>query len=575
VYLKVNTNTEYRIMLSNRQSVVPNTGNVGENNTNDISTVQNTHGTISMNSTHTPNASHTNTPHYVLNVSNANDNSNSINYGNNEHDVADVNMHNNTHTMSITPHDSHVNNGSDIARTSDHNMINAESDMRSDKSYTVNANTKQYVIVETDSGMQKFNLYDNNRNLIGGFSSVQLIKYVIANDTKCNSTSFLSNEDYLSSQPVIEKYIGVYSKEDNEIVLRDYIESPFMGSVETLVKLYMFINDFEKHRLSQQLNYVSDEKDRECITDALNRLIYNLLTHTMKVITAITNRIDNMPHKDRKESDKSVKESLLRYGVSIMYRLSKFVKSTVEKSYNKINRDVQELRALTKNRDEIVNRLDASMRIVEAQNQRINALMTATTNSINVNSMSGGGMHYDSYSDYDMLHDDRDIAYDNDEYNDHNEEHNEYNDYIEEGDECGVMEGDGISEFQPNSSITNNMRELIGGSMNTDSSHNTSSNATSNVSSNTTSNKSSNKTSHNTSENNSYSDSDNDMDISNNIVSTSIPIGHSMIGGSANSIQSITGADSISTTSSNLPQISTLSIPDLEGDNLTLYDLLV
>lgn len=530
-------------MLSNRP---------GGNNT-EVNNITPTNDNASINVNNNSNMDNTNT--YDITPVNSN---NSNTYNNNTYNSNNYNS-NNYNSNGITNTNTDIPNNMNH-ETSDKNMLKTSS-RDNTRDYAINMNTSTCVYVATHKDTKTFVISDSNGVEIGRFSSLQLIKYVVK--AECGDIkSFLKLVDS-SSDSVIEKYIGKYNVENGEIEMINYIDSPFMGSVETLVNLYLFINSFEKNELTNELiRNVVDDKQQECIRSAISSLIYNLLTHTMKVITAITNKINESGIVS--ENDKSVKESLLVYGASIMYRLSKFVQSSIDKSNERIELSMKKISEFENGRNMIVNKIESMEKIIETQNNRINTLLTNTALYQNqMMNMTGGSSKDDDY--------------------DSDEKYEYENNLDSPNDQYGIIKNDFISEFHENSELTKKIDMIIGGGA-----------ATSDITSNVVTSNDSNITSNsyyddydsydNTSNVNTTNNAmdisantSNDVNTSNAAISTSVPLTNAMIGGKNKDVTSSNSniTSNPSSTSNTIVQLSSLSIPELNVKDLKLEDLLI
>jgi hypothetical protein len=261
---------------------------------------------------------------------------------------------------------------------------------KSKSNFVINVNSQQdgMIIVETDHDLKRFTFYSSQKSYLGSFSVFEFIKYITSNV----SNIFLQNTDLLSATPVIEKYIGTIKKLElptvrYEIKMFNYLESPFMGNVETLIKFYTFINEFENSQLQQELNILnSDEKIK--VKNMFNQMVHTLLTHILKIIAALTNKITSNTDSNLDPiKTKDIKNSLLKYSVSIMYRLSKFVKNEIDQKVGEINRLDVDLFRVEEIRNKIQSKLDSVQRSVDLQNSKIDIIIKNNLINTNVSKM--------------------------------------------------------------------------------------------------------------------------------------------------------------------------------------------
>ncbi len=95
------------------------------------------------------------------------------------------------------------------------------------------------IIVSYDTKLEKFTLFNKSRQLIGEITAEGLIKHI----TQSLSTTFLEN---VVLTQVYSMYICKIAIIGNEIkiTLLKHNESPFMGNLEMLIKIYKIIQKF-------------------------------------------------------------------------------------------------------------------------------------------------------------------------------------------------------------------------------------------------------------------------------------------------------------------------------------------
>ena len=218
------------------------------------------------------------------------------------------------------------------------------------------------IIVETDYNEKKFLFYDKNKNIIGGFTIYEFIHFILS-DIKSN---FLNNVNSDLSKNIIEKYICRFkdSSKKNTIEFLSQYDSPFMGNIEILIKFYTFICDFENNELNNELKKCPSESIQ--IIDKYNDMLYKLLTHTLKIIAIIVDKIN---------SDTKLKESLLKYSVSIVYKISKLISIQYEIKSNEINKCTQKMLEIQQNRDIVYTKLDIVQKAIDKQNSEIDLIV--------------------------------------------------------------------------------------------------------------------------------------------------------------------------------------------------------
>jgi len=249
--------------------------------------------------------------------------------------------------------------------------------------------SKGQIIVDFNNDDYKFIIYDRNKSLIGSFTSLNLIKYV----TSKIYPSFLSYVDNTLCVPIIETYVcNVVNDIDSiKINLLNQLQSPFMGSLDMVVKLYQGIHEFEKKSLDAELLKLSDSKIIKKINTIIKQLIYLLLNYSLKLIATISDAIKS----DDTKAD--IKESLVKYSVAIVYRLNNLMKHEIEnrvREYDTLQNDLLRMGAVKLEMYKKINELNHSVTI---QNKQIEDIVYKLDNlskihpTVQLASHFGGG----------------------------------------------------------------------------------------------------------------------------------------------------------------------------------------
>jgi len=308
--------------------------------------------------------------------------------------IVDANTNTNTNTNMNMNTNTNVTNPSMNTNTANANP---------NANYVININSQNdgMIIVETDHNAKRFAFYTPQQNYLGGFTVLQFIKYITSNV----SDNFLQTVDYCSVSSVIEKYIGSVKKVDGPTVRYDirmlnYVESPFMGNADTLLKFYTFINEFEVSRLQIELSNAKMAPDEAIrVKNIFDQMVYTLLTHILKIIAALTNKIvDNKNNPDLVET----KNNLLRYSVSIMYKLSKFIKHEVDSKIQEIDRldtDLLRIESIRSNMTSRMNRIEQTLNTQMNRNTPITSAAKDSAKDSGSASASGSGSESDTGSE--------------------------------------------------------------------------------------------------------------------------------------------------------------------------------
>jgi len=239
---------------------------------------------------------------------------------------------------------------------------------------------KDAIIVDHNIDQMKFTFYDADKNLLGTFTSLQLLKFI-----NYKYSSFFQHVEMGVSYDIIKKYILdiIFNDDKLKIVLVSHFNSPFMGNVEMLVKLYNDLTRCEVH-VNSELNKFSS-KDGKIIEYTIKQLYYLLLNHTLKIIASVSDAI-----KDD-ESKSNIKETLLKYSVGIVYKITNLIKNEINLKtleYQTIQDDIIRLGKIKLTINEKMNSLYS---IVEIQNKKIDNILININELKSYNLQTGGG----------------------------------------------------------------------------------------------------------------------------------------------------------------------------------------
>lgn len=228
------------------------------------------------------------------------------------------------------------------------------------------------LIVEYDYNQCKFTLYGQNKNLIGGFSCTQLIKYLSTTITP----NFLSNIDIGTSFAIIETYICKIVNNSGMLTinLKNHIESPFMGNIDMIIKLYRGLHKFEISQLSFEIDNMLKRKQEDIrlkkkILGIIKQFIYLLLNHSLKLIVTISDMTKNDITK------KELNDSLLKYSVAIVYRLSSFMKDEVENKISEYKNLQNDIVRVANIKMEMYKKISALEKSIDNQNIQLDNIL--------------------------------------------------------------------------------------------------------------------------------------------------------------------------------------------------------
>jgi hypothetical protein len=222
------------------------------------------------------------------------------------------------------------------------------------------------VLVKYDTTDNKFIIYDKNRILLGSLSIIQFIKYITFNTSK----NFLKLYDHESAVNVIEKYFCKCSKMTNKVTLLGHLESPIMGSLEMVLKLYSGVNTFASSSLKNELEKMGEEKEvATTIQNKIKEVVYLILNHALKLIVNIFDAIQNDPTKNE------IKSMLIKYSIFIVNKINHYIKESTDiKVYGCKNLEVQIVQ-LEKIKSDTNKKLSTLEEIIKTQNEKINKIL--------------------------------------------------------------------------------------------------------------------------------------------------------------------------------------------------------
>jgi hypothetical protein len=235
---------------------------------------------------------------------------------------------------------------------------------------------------------EKFLFSDNNRVFLGSFNGEELLKYII-----CKSVpSFLSNVNSSNSKEIIEKYICTVETEKTSNSFKyniiNHLDSPFTGHVEMLVKLYKQIDEFEKTKLNNELSLLPEH-----YADKAKKTYYSfilvLLNHILKIISILSDIIKN-------NGDKTLYDKLLRYSISITYKISTITKTQITEKLNLLDKFLSEKNKLHNIQQILSERIEELEETLTEQDIKISRLVRESRDGCNKHNI---GLHSSTTSE--------------------------------------------------------------------------------------------------------------------------------------------------------------------------------
>ena len=225
------------------------------------------------------------------------------------------------------------------------------------------------LLVNYDKQLTKFTFYKQNDQLIGSFTIPQLIRYL--GHYWDTYDQFMAQTNYTQAIDIIESLVGSAKYNETEkivaVILNDYKKSPFMGNIEMLINLNNGLHDFEKNSLTGELDKV-DKKIQPKIIITIKQFIYLLVHHTLKIITIASENIKN-------STQNTIKESLMRYSLGLVFRISQFIKEQLEDQIGKYDQITNQMVTIHNSRDVVGQKMDVMNKLIKDQNTKIETIL--------------------------------------------------------------------------------------------------------------------------------------------------------------------------------------------------------
>lgn len=258
------------------------------------------------------------------------------------------------------------------------------------------------LLISVSEQLKKYSVFDESNNLIGYFTIEHIIKYLgQIYDTK---NQFIKNIDintYNKSKELIKTLIFKlkYSKKDKyvDFEFKDYTTSGFMGDIELLIKLNNLLYLYQNEHLQTELSKV-DLHDRAKIEINVNKFIFLLLNYTLKLISITSDKLKNIPE------NKELKDNLLNYSISLVYRINLFVQEQLKVIHNQ-NKSIKEsIDNSTNIKQTIKNKITELVENIKLQNElkqtRHNIILSKQRTKINDLNSELNEKTASSYYDY-------------------------------------------------------------------------------------------------------------------------------------------------------------------------------
>ena len=316
--------------------------------------------------------------------------SQNINNNNNNNDNNDNNNNNNDNNNNNNNNDNNNNNNNNNMNNNDINNMNNLKAIKQIPTQNFNNNLLQEIenennnyrlldnlkdnsnllAVYDNSGAEtKFTFYNSNKFILGSFNFRQIIKYI----GKQIEPTFYNYVDSGYSEELIKTMIGEILIDPItgkiNIILKSHLNSPFMGNLDLLIKLNNSFINYETKDLLNDIVSINNEKLQYNLKISIKQFIYLFINHTLKIISIISENIKN----DSTKTD--LNHKLLKYSVSLVYRISNFMKEHIDThniQYKKIYDNLEKLINMKKNINNKVNNLEEK---IKKQNELIYSII--------------------------------------------------------------------------------------------------------------------------------------------------------------------------------------------------------
>ncbi|QKF94053.1 hypothetical protein QKU48_gp0595 [Fadolivirus algeromassiliense] len=195
------------------------------------------------------------------------------------------------------------------------------------------------LMVSINEELKKISVFDEQNKLIGYFTIEHLIKY-LSNiyDIKNQFIKDIDNLLYEKGRELIKTLIFrlQYNKKNKyvDFIFNDYTKSGFMGDIELLIKFNNLLYTYQTNKLQTELSKV-DVHNRIKIETTIKKFIFLMLNYTLKLISIMS---ETLKDKDNHE----LKDKMLNYSISIVYRINIFVQEQLKVIHNQ-NKNLKEL----------------------------------------------------------------------------------------------------------------------------------------------------------------------------------------------------------------------------------------
>lgn len=227
------------------------------------------------------------------------------------------------------------------------------------------------VVIDYNDKDQEFSFFTPSFSLIGSFTSDQLVKYLV--DPIDTDNRFLSDVKYQKAKEIIKRFVGSPGPSKGKLTLLDANSSPFMGNVEMLIRLNNNLHEFEQ-RVLPKIIPIIDRPYASEIKNVINKFIYYMLNHTMKMISIGSS-------KGGEKMSQGMKNNLSNYSIGTVYRISQYVDQQLSTNVEIQEKLIQQLKNIETVKNKLNYKMDNITKLLEEQNNYLQTIAEAKNNS--------------------------------------------------------------------------------------------------------------------------------------------------------------------------------------------------
>lgn len=238
-----------------------------------------------------------------------------------------------SHPVSQAPQSSYKDQKDNIKLPQDYATIQPSSYFRIDK------NNEQFIVLDADG------------NDLIPFKISHVIKTLVS----IHPESEAFYPDVIISpeqQEVIKRLIFEHCSKKPFYDLKKMKESVFMRDVNMLIMFNNYLSNFEKTQMGKFMRLVKSKSNKDKIKKIINNFIYDLLVHTLSLLSTASERIKSNPNMI------NLRNNITNYVVGTVYRVSKFVHDENKNLIIKANQINSNLSSLEKSRTLLQEKID-------------------------------------------------------------------------------------------------------------------------------------------------------------------------------------------------------------------------